>query len=551
MELPKVNSKDIRVGMGWGDGELFGPGPVQGTVPPILPMQKVVVPEPIIIRDYQETALFGVRDAIADGSKRVLLVLATGLGKTVVAAQLVKWAIDMHRRVLFIAHRRELVNQCAAKLERFGVPHGVVMAGIDANHEMLVQVASVQTLWMRGVKRSKMELPQADILIIDEAHRSRGATYEALIRHYTTDAGLILGLTATPCRADGKGLGNVFNAMVMGPSIEDATKAGHLVPVRYFGAKDEPDLAGIKTVAGDYHEGQLAQAMDKPKLVGDIVEQWGRLAANRQTVVFATSVQHSIHLTRQFVAAGVKAEHLDGNTPTDERDAILRRLERGETQVVCNCEVLIEGWDCPPVSCVALARPTKSVARFIQMCGRTLRPFPGKTDCIVLDHAKCVLTHGRLSEFVLWSLDSDTTIQQRQKAAKKKTRKPIKCQKCQAIYSNKKACPECGHVNIKFGQGVTTANGDLVELADLPATERQKAQRDYELRFYSELLGYCKERGWNTGAAAHKFKTKFGKWPRHPSAQAVTPGAEIRSWIRSQNIAWSRSRNNPANRTIA
>ena len=258
--------------------------------------------------------------------------------------------------------------------------------------------------------------------------------------------------------------------------------------------------------------------------------------------MFATSVQHSLNLTREFQKAGVKAEHLDGNTPIDERTAILRRLENGETQVVCNCEVLIEGWDCPPVGCVVLGRPTKSVARFIQMCGRTLRPYPGKTDCIVLDHAGSVMTHGRLDEFVSWSLDPDTTIQQRQKAAKKKTRKPIKCQKCQCLYQNKKACPECGHVQVRFGRAVKTADGQLVELADLPLAERQKVEREHQQRFYSELLGYCKERGWNTGAAAHKYRTKFGKWPRFPMAQPTEPGVEVRSWLRSQNIAWAKSK---------
>jgi superfamily II DNA or RNA helicase len=213
-------------------------------------------------------------------------------------------------------------------------------------------------------------------------------------------------MTATPCRGDGRGLGSVFEEIVECPQIETLIELGFLVRTKVY-APSTPDLTGVRVERGDYVESQLAERMDKAKLVGDIVEHWHRLAAGRKTVVFATGVAHSIHIRDEFRRSGVLAEHIHGKTPVEERDAILARLSRGEVDVVCNCAVLCEGWDQPDVSCIVLARPTKHMGLYRQMIGRVLRPAPGKDHALVLDHAGATWQHGLVEEPVVWTLDED------------------------------------------------------------------------------------------------------------------------------------------------
>ena len=309
-------------------------------------------------------------------------------GKTLCAAEIIRRCIEKGKRVLFLAHRREIIRQSQNKLQDAGMSPGIIMAGEDREYDAPVQVASVQTLWARAFRKTKMDLPAADLLIIDEAHISASATYQKIIAAYPH--AVIVGLTATPCRSDLRGLGDTYTSMTKTASIRELTEMGFLVPVRYF-APTVPDLLGIRMTAGDYNKKQLEERMDKVNLVGDVVENWARIAGNRLTVVFASGVKHSIHLRDAFRSAGVAAEHIDGDTPKDERDLILERLAAHEIQVVTNCAVLQEGWDMPVVSCCVLARPTKSVGLFLQMAGRILRPSPGKQDACIAD-GELVLT---------------------------------------------------------------------------------------------------------------------------------------------------------------
>ena len=204
-------------------------------------------------------------------------------------------------------------------------------------------------------------MPQADLVIVDEAHHAPADTYRRVLAKYP-DA-IVIGLSATPCRKDGRGLGNLFEVLIECPQIAELIDGKYLVPTIIY-APTTPDLRGVRTQAGDYVESQLAERMDKAELIGDIVTHWHRHAERRRTVVFATNVAHSIHLRDEFVKSGVKAEHLDGSTPTEDRDAILRRLANGDTEVICNCAILCEGWDSPEVSCLVLGRPTKSLGCF-------------------------------------------------------------------------------------------------------------------------------------------------------------------------------------------
>jgi superfamily II DNA or RNA helicase len=206
-----------------------------------------------------------------------------------------------------------------------------------------------------------MQLPPATLVVVDECHHATANTWRTILDAYPN--AVILGLTATPCRGDGRGLGVIFETMIECPQVAELIELGFLVKSRVY-APSTPDLRGVEDRHGDYIESQLAERMDRAKLVADIVSTWHKLGEQRKTVCFATGVGHSIHLRDRFNEAGVRAEHIDGGTPKDERDATLARLPSGEIEVVTNCMVLTEGWDMPEVACCILARPTKKMGLF-------------------------------------------------------------------------------------------------------------------------------------------------------------------------------------------
>ena len=383
----------------------------------------------IELRDYQLDAIERCRREVARGRKRVILLAATGAEKPSSPRKSSAALSEKGKHVLFLAHRRELVTQAARKLFDAGIDAGIVLPGFTPRPEQLVQVASIQSLTARAIRTATMDMPPADLIVVDECHHATAATYRAILAAYP--GAVVLGLSATPARADGRGLGTAFDCIVECPSVADLTRMQFLVPTRVF-APAPPDLEGVKVARGDYVEAQLAERMDKPALIGDVVTHWLRHAERRRTVVFATSISHSVHIRDEFARAGIAAEHLDGSTPIDERDDILARLTSGAIDVVTNCAVLTEGWDCPAVGCVVLARPTKSLGLYRQMCGRILRPHPGKADAIILDHAGSTWAHGFIDDDIAWSLRDD-------RRAENKAHASRGAHKAGALVS----CPEC------------------------------------------------------------------------------------------------------------
>jgi superfamily II DNA or RNA helicase len=351
----------------------------------------------ITLRTYQEQAIQSARTLIGRGVRRVMLNAPTGAGKTVIAAGIVQRSVDKGKRVLFLAHRRELIDQTVDKLVAGGVLNfGVIMAGSKLhNRNAPVQVASIQTLMKR-------ELPEADLIMIDEAHRAASKSYITMVGNYPGAA--VIGLSATPERLDGKGLDDIFQELVVVESVPALIEAGFLVkPICYVGPT--ADLSAVKTRRGDYDEKQLADAVDRPQLVGDIVANWHRLAKGKQTVAFAASVEHAKHIADEFFAAGIPAAMISGNTPVAERNAIIADWRAGAIKVVANCLVLTEGFDYPELECCILARPTKSVSMYLQCVGRVMRTAEGKVGAIVLDHAGCCKEHGQPHIDRVWSLE--------------------------------------------------------------------------------------------------------------------------------------------------
>jgi DNA repair protein RadD len=492
-----------------------------------------------ILRPYQHKLVDDTRAAIARGLRRLLLMLPTGGGKTVVIAAIIALAIARGKRCLFLAHRRELVTQASLKLFDAGVDAGTLAAGFLSRPEQAVQVASIATLHARAIRAGSIELPSADVVVIDEAHHCRARSWRAIIDAYP-DA-IILGLTATPCRGDGRGLGGIFETLVEGPTIAELIADGFLVPTLTY-APARPDLSEVRVSHGDFVEADLDRVMNQNRLVGDIVEHWMRLGKQRATVVFASGVAHSVHIRDEFRRAGVVAEHLDGSTPGDERDAILRRLADGSVDLVSNAAVLTEGWDSPSVSCVVLARPTKSLSLYRQMVGRVLRPAPGKTDALVIDHAGAVFAHGFIEDPITWTLRED----RRAENLKQKSRddgeapKLVECPECRAVRLQGQRCPTCGWRPQPRGNEIKIVQGDLAAVAR-DWRQAPSFTDDEKISFYRQLLGVAKQRGYQRGWAAHKFKERFGAWPPRGNVAPLEPDAATLRWVKSRQIAYAKA----------
>lgn len=491
------------------------------------------------LRPYQQSVVASVWKAL-ESVRRALLVLPTGAGKTVTAADIIGSALAKQWRVLILVHRRELVTQMSRKLHDQGIDHGIIQAGFTPRSLPHVQVASVQTLHARAIRSERISLPRADLIVVDEAHHIRARTWSEIIDAYPEAN--VLGLTATPCRGDGRGLGNVFEALVEGPDVAELTRLGHLVPATYY-APYRPDLKGVKITKGDYAENQLAERMDQSELVGNIVTHWLRLAGRRKTVVFCSSVAHSVHVRDSFREAGVMAEHLDGSTPTEERDAILRKLAKGTTEVVTNCFVLTEGFDEPSIACLVLARPTKHMGLYRQMLGRGLRPADGKSDCLILDHAGAVFEHGFVDEPVVWTLKEDRRAENKvhRERSDYKGTSLTACPECQAVRMSGSACPGCGWRPQRKPEAVVMQEGDLTRVsrggqlvADMTPDQRHS--------FHAQLVWIANDRGYQPGWIAHKYKERFGDWPSRALPEPMRPEPALMSWIKSRQIAYAKSR---------
>jgi len=450
------------------------------------------------LRDYQET---GVRDTIAALDRNPILVSPTGSGKTRTAVAIVE---RLDRRTLWLSHRRELIQQAASALEQYGLSVGVIQSGHPTSPLARVQVASVQTLVRR-------EMPPAELIIADEAHHATSAGFRTILEAYPGVPRV--GLTATPFRLDGRGLGDLFGELVVAAYTAGLVAAGYLHAPKVWASKS-PDLRGIRVLAGDYNLSQLSARTNTAELNADIVASWQKHAAGKRTVAFAVDIPHSVAIAQAFRDAGVPAEHLDGKTPADERDAILKRLHTGETLVVSNCMVLTEGWDLPALECAIIARPTASLNLHLQTIGRVMRAAEGKESAIVLDHAGNYHVHGLVTRRLKYSLEPGSRVG---------FEDPLGLRRCKAcgLYFDiaEDACPECGW---QAGQGAGDrerpaihGSGELCPFDDGDFEYRRQVWMLFEAQ--REAANY--REGW----AAYRYRDRFGEWPVLAGRELIDP----------------------------
>lgn len=438
-----------------------------------------------MLRPYQRRAIDELRASYAAGHRAPCLVLPTGAGKTVVASEAIRLTVERGGRVLFLVHRQELLHQSVNKLERAGVNDlRIIQAGSDlGSRSARVAVASIPTL-TRWTDRQ----PDADLVVVDECHHVVAKTWKKLADHYSSAR--LLGLTATPQRADGKPIGDVFDAIVVGSTIAELTALGHLVPCRVFAPSD---------------------ALTARTLARSPVEAYQRLTPGERAVVFCVTVEHAAQVADDMNAAGVPTAVISGDMSKGERAKALAALESGELRAVSSIGVLTEGWDCPAVSVCILARKPQHTGLYLQMVGRVLRPHPGKSHATVIDLCGSVHDHGPPDMERDFTLDGE--------GISKVDRDAIRqCVTCGAVFKAGPAeCPACGEALPRRMVELPTALGvELIELDKLP----KLPARPVTLSITAKFAGTCRQCSGRIEVGQQIYWVK-GSGARHVDCDAV------------------------------
>ena len=483
---------------------------------------------PIVLRPYQENLIKNAGVVIRQGKKAPLLVLPTGGGKTVVFSEICKRAKGKNSKVLILVHRRELIKQSAKKLEDINLKYGIIAAGFKtSNHH--VQIASVQTL----ARRLLTTTFTPDLIIIDEAHHAIAGSWKKIIDQWPN--AIRIGCTATPCRLDGKPLGqnNLFDHLILGASILKLVENNYLAPHKVFAAPQKLQLKQIKTRGGDYAKEELEEEIKRADITGDAVQQYKKHANGLPAIAFCISVNHAISVKQKFNDAGIKADIITGEMDTADRDQVINDLSSGSIQVLVSIEVISEGFDLPICSTAILLRPTKSLSLFLQQCGRILRPQKNKT-AIILDHVGNTFVHGFVDEEREWSLTAKV------KSRKSGDRAPAvqTCKQCFAAFRPQRVCPSCGYEIPIKARVLTEEEGELIELKKAETKLRMQEKAELEKKQLSlliakaqtldELKKVAQIQGYKEGWAHQVYKARQKRGQINPKPRYKTKEAQTK-----------------------
>lgn len=322
-----------------------------------------------------------------------------------------------------------------------------------------IQIGSIQT-----IVRRVSQIAEPNIIILDEAHHATAATWRKLLEAYSN--ALVVGLTATPARMGGQGLGDIFESLIMGPTVKELIAMGNLAPYKYFAPPVAADLNDLKVKYGDFVQSEVAMRMDKSEIIGDQIEQYMKLAPGKKAVCYCASIAHSQHTAEMFRQAGIPALHIDGETPKVAREAATRDFKTGKIKILCNVDLISEGYDCANMEAVILARPTQSLTLYIQQAMRAMRPDkenPNKV-AIIIDHVGNLYRHGLPDTDHEWALDG-----RKKKTTEKKTFPMKICSKCFGAHRPAPVCPYCQHVYPppEERDGPEQRAGELAEIIEL------------------------------------------------------------------------------------
>lgn len=438
------------------------------------------------LRDYQKEEIASVRESFRMGNRRVLAVLPCGAGKTVLFAYMSKCHIEKNpqNRVLFLVHRKELIDQTVETFDRFGL--------ISPR----IEIAMAQTVTRR---LDKIERPT--MIVLDEAHHSSATTWTRILNKFSDVP--TIGLTATPCRLDGRGLGDIFSDMRVGVSPRWLIDNGYLSDYDYYAPKVNLIDTSWKPKGSDFDMEEAANTLRKSAIFGDVMKY---LDFDRQTIVYCPTVAMSKEVADRI---GDKATHFDGDTPKKERERIVREFREGKIRVLCNCDLIGEGFDVPDCDCVMLLRPTQSVGLYVQQSMRCLRPKPGKR-ATIYDFVGNCYRHGLPTDEREWSLAGKTKAKNPSGEPDIVTRQ---CGNCFRVYpGNDRICPYCG-----FDNGKTRAQIKKEEEQELERVTELQRRKDRieqgQARTYDQLVALAIERGYKNprGWAYMIIKARGGR----------------------------------------
>lgn len=465
----------------------------------------------ITLREDQDEVRTKLRVALRSSSS-VLTFAPTGFGKTVLAAALIKMIFDSGKRVIFCVHRVDLITQTAKTFEKFGIPFSYIAAGLNYNPYHRVFIASIATL------KNRLGKIPADYVMVDEAHLSAAVGWAKVALHYKGERARLIGLTGSPERLDGKPLGDVWDTMVMGPSVRWLIDEGHLSRYRAFSPRGV-DLSGVHTRGGDYVASEIDELMAGRAVLAGAVKHWRNLAAGKRTIGFAPSVARAEQLAEEFRSNGINAVALDANTPQADRRRAFNAFADRQLDVIMNCQLFCEGFDLAAqvdrdvtIEAVLDYSPTQSLARHLQKHGRGLRK---KSDpAILLDLVGGFGRLGLPDEEREWSLEG--------RAKKDREVEVAQCPECFASHPPAPRCPECDYEYpaIKreaagLGRVLDEIEGELEEI-DVEAMRRERKQEQAKAQSLDDLVNLATSRGYKSPErwAAHIFTARQAKSAR-------------------------------------
>jgi len=453
------------------------------------------------LRAYQKEIIHETRQYMKQGIKSILITSPTGSGKTILTASMLKTCASKNMSAWFIVHRVELIRQSIQAFHDVGVRHGIIASGFQEAKRLPIQIASMQTLARRLDRYRKPQL-----IIYDECHHLPSGTWSKVFDHFP-DA-FHIGLTATPERLDGAGLGNHFQKMVHGKSVKWLIENGYLSPYRIY-APSSISTRGVHTRMGDFVKSELSELVDKPTITGCAIENYKKYCNKKRAIVFASSIEHSKHIVSQFNNNGIQAAHVDGGTEKNERIRLFEEFKKGNILILSNVDIAGEGVDVPAIEAVILLRPTQSLGMFLQQVGRSLRIFEGKKEAIILDHVGNVVRHGLPDEERNWSLSAE----KRKKKQEGDNLHVKVCQKCfSALESFNKKCPYCGYEFEVQSRKIEEVEGELVEV-DYAELRRKRLSAQGQCKTLEDLIEEGKKRGYKRPHwwASNVFKARQQK----------------------------------------
>lgn len=463
----------------------------------------------IALREDQQYDVGRLRQAFADGYWAPLLVRATGTGKTFIFSYIAAGLSKNGKRCVAMCHREELVEQISESFAKFDIRHSFIAAGrlYDARHP--VHVASVATLARR---LDRVKVP--DYVIVDEAHHAVGASmYGAIISKWKeiNPALRVIGVTATPERLSGEGLGETFDEMIVGVQTAEGIERGILAPYRLFAPSQQLDLSGVKSRMGDFVRGEVAARVDKPSIIGSAVTEYRKKMDGMPAVAFCVSVEHAEHVAEQFRGAGYRAAKLDGTMDKSIRKALVADFAAGRINVLTSCDVLSEGFDVKGIVGAIMLRPTQSLALYLQQVGRALRTAPGKGAAILLDHVGNSQRHGLPDDPREWSL-----LGRERKGRGAKDPDDVAIRQCPACFAISPAaaakCRECGAAFPLKPRTIEEVAGTLSEV-EVARAKREAKKEQAAAQTLEDLIRLGASRGFKNpaGWARHIFQARQAK----------------------------------------